>query len=895
MKTKTLYLTGLIAAISLNATLSLFGKATADQKNPADSGSRDEMPAWASGVDLSALPEMERMSATYSFKGKEMPLLEIIKLSGYNMIRLRLFLDADGRWGAVNDLPHTLELAKRVNSAGFPILLSVHYSDTWADPGNQHKPKEWEGLDFESLKKKIRDYTRDVVLAFRNEGIDLAVIQLGNEVTPGFIWPEGKVDKKEKEASWTRFTEMLQAASMGVRDAAPQGGPERMIHIDRGGDLQTVKWFFEHLQNYEVDYELIGLSHYPFLHNTMEEVRESLAYVNDEIKRPFMIVETAHPNSPISAGEEKHPTGYTYSPGGQYRYLRDLTRLMSEFPLARGLFYWFPEGIPTEEVPSPWYHGRNALFDPEGAALPGLLAIQHERETIENTLPVIDATAPDSPLNILLIFPEDLGLQIGPYADTQIPTPGIDRLAKGGMVFDNAYCTSATCSPSRSSLFSGQYPHQNGHLGLADYGYSMHPGTQIFPQLLKDAGYTTGLSYKIHVDPEFEIQRAFDKLYDIKHMTEVDKTDTKDWEAHVRYFREFLSERDPAKPFYYQAQTHDTHEPFSRGKFDKAPDSPPYRTVQPGDIRPLESFGTDISRTSWLDTELAKYYNSVQRVDALVDGLLAILEEQGLLKNTVVIFSSDHGPSFARGKLSVHELGVRVPLIVRWPGEDKTTRRFEELVSLIDLAPTFCTLAELDSPAQFVGRSLIDLISSESAAADWPTTLFTEYHSHTTVDWWPMRSVRNDRYKLIENLLSGTEAAEYILPWGRVQTEGSSPDKPAGLEAPEGSVARDIYSRMENPPRYELYDLAHDPGETKNLADLPEMQSVLDGLKKELDEWQVATDDPFRNPTFLADFTAAQVEKQKEIRAYEVENGKDSFWGKPVSKTDWSEWLKKMR
>lgn len=853
------------------------------------------MPAWVSGVDLSALPEMERMGANYTFKGQEMPLLEIVEASGYNMVRLRLFLDADGRWGAVDDLPHTLALAKRVDAAGFPILLSVHYSDTWADPGNQNKPKACEDLDYEALKQQVREYTRDVVLAFKEVGVDLAVIQLGNEITPGFLWPEGKVKEGEKEASWTRFTEMLQAASMGVRDAAPEGGPERMIHIDRGGDLHTVKWFFENLHNYEVDYELIGLSHYPFLHNTMEEVRASLTYLNDEIQKPFMIVETAHPNAPIGPEEEKHPTGYSYSPGGQYNYLRDLTRLMSELPLARGLFYWYPDGIPTEEVPEPWYYGLNALFDTEGGALPGLLAIQHEREAIERTSSANEITVPDSPLNILLIFPEDLGLQIGPYGETQIQTPGLDRLASGAMIFENAYATSATCSPSRASLFSGQYPHQNGHLGLAGYGYTMHPETVVFPQLLKEAGYSTGLSYKIHVNPEYQIRKYFDKFYDIKRITSVEKTDTKDWKAHLNYFRDFLSERDPSKPFYYQAQSHDTHEPFSRGKFNKAPDSPAYRTVKPGDIRPLESFGTDIPRTSWLNGALAEYYNSVQRVDALVDGLMTILEDEGLLENTVVIFSSDHGPSFARGKLSVHELGVRVPVIVRWPGDIAPTRRYEELISLVDLAPTFCTLAGLKIPDQFVGRSLTDLISTEHNAKPWRSTLATEYHSHTTVDWWPMRSIRNERYKLIENMLSGTDAADYLLSWGRVQTEGDSPDKSAGLGAPDGSISHDIYTRVQNPPRYELYNLERDPGETKNLADKSEMQSILDTLKEELNEWQIASKDPFLDTEFLSAFTEAQIEKQKQIRAYEAENGENSFWGKPISKADWSEWLEKVR
>ena len=190
---------------------------------------------------------------------------------------------------------------------------------------------------------------------------------------------------------------------------------------------------------------------------------------------------------------------------------------------------------------------------------------------------------------------------------------------------------------------------------------------------------------------------------------------------------------------------------------------------------------------------------------------------------------------------------------------------------------------------EFQGKSLARQILGEPKASDWRSELVTEYHSHTTVDWWPMRSIRDERYKLIVNELAGTEAGDYILEGGRVQGEGDSADLSAGLASGKESISHAIYRRMKQPPRFELYDLARDPGETINLAEDVKYQPVLDGLLKSLRGWQEQIKDPFTDKAYLEKVTAAQVAKQKEIRTYEAEHGKGSFWDKPVSKTDWSE------
>lgn len=840
------------------------------------------------GADLSALSEMQRAQAVYTVEGVERPLLEIFKDAGYEVVRLRLFLEADGRWGAVNDLETTLAIAAQVVEAGFGFMLDFHYSDTWADPGHQTKPKAWAGLSYKELVKQVYDYTYETLKIFEARGLTPQYVQIGNEVTPGMLWPDGRVSGESFNTpeQWAKFAELLQSGCNAVDAALPENTPKKIVHIDRGGSPGVVKYFFEHLGKHRVDYDIIGLSHYPFYHNTMDELRESLTYIDTVLQKPFMLVETGHPHAKLSKADARNPTGYPHTPAGQYAYLYELTELVAGFDHSLGIFYWYPEGIPTKLEPKPWCYGANALFSKEGAALPALSAMADALKDIQEK-----QLAEDAPLNILLIFAEDLGLQIGPYGDKTAPTPALDALASSGTVFENAYATAATCSPSRSSLFTGRYPFQTGHLGLASsYGYSIGSGDVLYTELLKQAGYTLGLSYKIHVNPEERLKAPFDFLYDHSRIRK-DDTDTKDWQQHLAYFSEFLDARDPAKPFYYQAQTHDTHEPFGRGAFKNAPAQSPYRTLGPGEAATLPAFGNDIRRTDWLNRQLAAYYNSIQRVDAFVGGLMEELERRGLRESTLVVFSSDHGPSFTRGKLSVHELGIKVPLIVNWPKSELAGQRIARLTSLLDLAPTFLEAASLPQRNDFMGYSLRPMLQKGVVPRDWRDTYVAEYDSHTSVDWWPMRSLRDDRYKLIMNLLAETEHAAFLIKGGRIQSEGMKADRLASQESPLNGQTAAIYKRAKNPPRFELYDLQEDPIEAVNLASQPEHKARVEAMALKLQSFLQRHGDPLADSEFLDRFTRAQIKKQKEIRAYEARHGEGSFWGKAVTHADWSSWL----
>lgn len=487
--------------------------------------------------------------------------------------------------------------------------------------------------------------------------------------------------------------------------------------------------------------------------------------------------------------------------------------------------------------------------------------------------------------NICFILAEDMGMQIPAYSDHTVPTPALDRLAAEGVVMTHAYVTQATCSPSRASLFTGLYPHQNGHLGLANpFGYRLHQETPTFPSILREAGYATALNYKIHVDPKKSI--GFDRQIWQKEYKEWE-FDDRDTRYMERVMDTFFSEViEPGQPFYIQPQTGETHRPFIKKdkKVDaKVLDYPgsPYRIVTAEDVDLLPYFGPDMPEETWLMKDLAEYYNAIQRFDRAVGLVLEDLEERGLLESTLVIVTADHGPTYGRGKLNLYEFGMHVPMIVRWPGVTEPGTRSDALVSFIDMMPTFLDVAGQPIPEYLPGRSLRDLFEGKP----WRTHLYGEYTTHTSIrDYWPSRMVRDGRYKLIWNMLGG-QAPGGITPEG-------CPDITVSLQAPEQSVTDAVYRRFRYPPVYELYDLEKDPYELRNLAQLPEYERVVTGLKKHLDHWMRDTSDSFIDQEFLDEFTTAYRDREAKIVSYEKEHGFDSYWGKPVTRFDYSDWVK---
>jgi N-sulfoglucosamine sulfohydrolase len=453
--------------------------------------------------------------------------------------------------------------------------------------------------------------------------------------------------------------------------------------------------------------------------------------------------------------------------------------------------------------------------------------------------------------NILLIVSEDNGPELGCYGDPFVQTPHLDRLAAEGVRFDRSFVTQAGCSPSRASFLTGLYPHQHGQVGLATWGFRLfREDTPNLPRWLKQAGYRTGLIGKLHVNPEsafpFDVSRIPSGNFQRKNLAD-----------YARHAAEFFSAG--TSPFFLSINYPDAHGPWLR-QVDGLPPHP----LEADDVRPLPSFGVD---TPHVRESMANHYNCMMRLDSLVGDLLAALDRSGHAANTIVVYIGDHGADMLRGKRTCYEGGLRIPMIVRWPGRARAGQVRRELVSTIDLAPTLLDAAGLEPIAKLPGRSLLPLLEGEQP--DWRIHLFAEYHTHAAkANFYPQRSVRSARFKLIENLLPGEMNPGVAYTFREFATARSA------IAAGPADV-REAYALIERPPRDELYDLVADPCEFHNLAADPSHQAVRNELALALSHWREETSDPLLDDTVLQRFAA-------EVRGVTTKRSARSYtWGYP--------------
>ena len=311
---------------------------------------------YAIGADLSFLKQAEDRGTVFKDKGQAKPGLQIFRTHGYNWIRLRLFHTPTR---LPNNLQYTIALAQDAKKLGYKFLLDYHYSDTWADPGKQIIPKAWEGKSHAELVQAVREYTRDTMVAFRAAGALPDMVQPGNEITPGMLWPDGKLP-----ANWDNFAELLQAAVEGVKAGSGDTRPPRiMIHIDKGGNKNATKWFFDKLNSYNVPYDVIGQSFYPWWHGSLQDLRENLAFMADAYHKDIIVVEAAYNWRPTEYKNKEAP--FPETPEGQKQFLSEVNRAVLETPhgLGKGVFWWEP-------AVSPGPLRSRGVFDNDGNALP---------------------------------------------------------------------------------------------------------------------------------------------------------------------------------------------------------------------------------------------------------------------------------------------------------------------------------------------------------------------------------------------------------------------------------------------------------------------------------------------------------------------------------------------
>lgn len=310
---------------------------------------------YAIGADLSFLRQAEQRGTVFKEDAQAKPGLRIFKDHGYNWIRLRLFHTPTQ---LPNNLAYTIALAKEGKQLGFKFLLDFHYSDTWADPAKQFLPKAWGDKTHTELVEAVFAYTRDTIVAFDEAGARPEMVQIGNEISNGMLWPDGKLP-----GNWDNFVDLLKAGIRGVAAGCGTGArPLIMIHIDKGGDRKATKYFFDKLNSYGLSYDVIGQSYYPWWHGSILDLRENLQFMATEYNKDIIVVEAAYNWRP--AEYRNKPAPFPETAEGQKEFLEEVNRAVLATPNNRGkgIFWWEPA------VAAGW-NGRG-MFDNDGNALP---------------------------------------------------------------------------------------------------------------------------------------------------------------------------------------------------------------------------------------------------------------------------------------------------------------------------------------------------------------------------------------------------------------------------------------------------------------------------------------------------------------------------------------------
>ena len=363
------------------------------EKEPVPEPLPDEQTLFVGG-DISVLQSyLDKGVAYYDGNGSRIPdVLKYLKSEevGWNAQRVRLFVnpsrkDPDGKTDAqvCQDLDYVVRLCKRIKAEGFALLLDFHYSDTWADPANQWIPKAWASLSDDQLQAKVYEYTKECLQRLKAEGAAPDFIQPGNEISYGMLW-SSKVDRTARtnrcysdspQENWTRFVRLLKQATKACREVCPDA--KILIHTERSGHPNVLKDIYTRLS--DVDYDQIGLSYYPFWHNSLQVLSQSLNTLATAFPdKKVQIVETAYYYQWPQGIEYDFSDRWPYTPAGQAAFVKDLITELKKHPNVNALYWWFPEengNGPDSSVLTGWIN--RGLWDNEShRALPALSVLK---------------------------------------------------------------------------------------------------------------------------------------------------------------------------------------------------------------------------------------------------------------------------------------------------------------------------------------------------------------------------------------------------------------------------------------------------------------------------------------------------------------------------------------
>lgn len=410
------------------------------------------------------------------------------------------------------------------------------------------------------------------------------------------------------------------------------------------------------------------------------------------------------------------------------------------------------------------------------------------------------------PPNIVFIIADDISWDdFGCYGNSDVHTPNIDRLAGEGLRFTNMYLTASSCSPSRTSMISGRYPHNTGSCELHT---SLPAHLPVFPELLQSAGYFTAASGKWHMGEA--PKRGFDTLA----IREIGLSGSDGWMG--------VMEALPGnRPFFLWFASLDAHRDWSADTLPDAHDS--------------DQLGVPVGLADMPATrqDLASYYNEVSRFDHFVGLVMEKLESMEVAENTLVIVTADNGRPFPRSKTRVYDSGMKTPFIAWWPdGINRTGETVDALVSIIDMAPTLADIAGVEPDPHFQGKSFDRLFIEPGA--DFRRYLFAEHNWHDLEAY--ERMVRNREFMYVYN--------------GRPQFPNNGPLDALISPSMQDLIALHSEGKLETDqsdvflaprPAEELFNLGSDPQQVRNLAGDPEYASILAELREVMQEWQSAT------------------------------------------------------
>ena len=421
--------------------------------------------------------------------------------------------------------------------------------------------------------------------------------------------------------------------------------------------------------------------------------------------------------------------------------------------------------------------------------------------------------APVSPPNIVFVIADDVNWNdVGCYGNPKIQTPNIDRLARQGIRFTNLFLTASSCSPSRTSILTGRYPHNTGSPELHT---PLPAHLPLLPEALRQRGYYTALAGKWHEGPA--TRRAYDTLL-------VDRN--ANGEGAEEQWINLMRARPKDKPFFFWLAAIDAHRPWSAHQYGHRHD-PKTDVVVPPTL-------VDTPETR---QDLAAYYDEIARLDYYVGELEKELARQGILDNTIFVFTSDNGRPFPGSKTRVYDTGMRTPFIIKWPGGIANKNVTSSgLISSIDIAPTLLKLTDVTIPETMQGRSFDALLKK-------PDTPFRQYvfSEHNWHDYAAYeRAVRSKDFLYLINkrpdLDNGGSIDVNQSPSAKALKEAHKAGKLSAFQDDVFLVPR---------PAEEFFDCRQDPIQAHNEVNNPTYASEVARLRRVLNQWQVETGDSF--------------------------------------------------